>query len=158
MVRGDPLLGGVVVIVLRRLGGSVFALNPDFIERVEATPDTVVTLTDDKKFLVEETVEVVCELITDYRAYIFVRAGDLQVVDQGGRPTLHVVPDEFVTSPDTALEAGVDLEFSSPGTAEPAEGIEAWLDEVDAYHGDPQEPGSGVSAITNESDSAGGGR
>ncbi|MDQ1717392.1 MAG: Flagellar and Swarming motility protein, partial [Pseudonocardiales bacterium] len=34
----DPL------IILRRLSGPQFALNPDLIERAEATPDTVVTM------------------------------------------------------------------------------------------------------------------
>lgn len=88
------------MIVLRRLGGELIALNPDLIERVEATPDTVVTLVDDKKFLIEESLDDVLRLITDYRAYIIARSRDLSVADYdpGGRPVLHVVPTELVAS------------------------------------------------------------
>ena len=34
------------VISLTRLSGQRFALNPDLMERIEATPDTVVSLVD----------------------------------------------------------------------------------------------------------------
>ena len=88
------------MIVLRRLGGELIALNPDLIERVETTPDTVVTLVDDKKFLIEEALDDVLRLITDYRAYIIARSRTLSVsdYDPGGRPVLHVVPDELIAS------------------------------------------------------------
>ena len=45
------------MITLTRLSGSVFALNADLIERIDATPDTVVTLVDGKKYVVTETLE-----------------------------------------------------------------------------------------------------
>lgn len=79
----------------------MIALNPDLIERVEATPDTVVTLVDEKKFLIEESLEDVLRLITDYRAFIIARARDISVTDYDptGRPVLHVVPNELVTTP-----------------------------------------------------------
>ena len=32
------------MITVTRRNGTAFALNPDLIERVEATPDTVITL------------------------------------------------------------------------------------------------------------------
>lgn len=82
----------------------MIALNPDLIERVEATPDTVVTLVDEKKFLIEEGLDEVLRLITDYRAYIIARARDISVDDHdpSGRPVLHVVPDDLVGSPATA--------------------------------------------------------
>ena len=41
--------GGGQMIVLTRLNGHAFALNPDLIERAESTPDTVITLVDGKK-------------------------------------------------------------------------------------------------------------
>lgn len=88
------------MIVLRRLGGQLIALNPDLIERVEATPDTVVTLLDEKKFLIEEDLDEVLRLITDYRAYIIARSRDISVddYDPSGRPVLHVVPNELVAT------------------------------------------------------------
>lgn len=95
------------MIVLRRLGGELIALNPDLIERVEATPDTVVTLVDEKKFLIEEDLDDVLRLITDYRAYIIARSRDISVTDYepSGRPVLHVVPNELVASPSTTSAA-----------------------------------------------------
>lgn len=51
------------MITLTRLSGTVFALNSDLIERVDATPDTVVTLVDGKKYVVCESLEdVVCSI------------------------------------------------------------------------------------------------
>ncbi len=104
------------MIVFKRLGGEIIALNPDLIERVEATPDTVVTMLDDKKFLVDETLEEVLRLITDYRAYVIARANDLTVAQTGGRPTLHVVPNELIASSEITETygsdpEGLDLEF-----------------------------------------------
>lgn len=130
------------MIVLRRLGGGVFALNPDLIERVEATPDTVVTLVDDKKLLIEESLEDVLQLIVDYRAYVLVRSGELTVVDDRGRPTLHVVPNEHVTSQETSLSQGVDLDFSHSGKRN--DGAEAFQEAVDAQHDNGATNGNGV--------------
>ncbi|HEX8767535.1 MAG TPA: flagellar FlbD family protein [Jatrophihabitans sp.] len=64
----DPL------ILLRRLGGPVFTLNPDLIERAEATPDTVVTLIGGNKYVVCESLDELVELIRDYRASIIASA------------------------------------------------------------------------------------
>ena len=43
------------MILLTRLGGPVFALNPDLVERADCTPDTVITLVDGKKYIVAES-------------------------------------------------------------------------------------------------------
>ncbi len=98
------------MIVFNRLSGKAIALNPDLIERVEATPDTVITLTTDTKFLVSESVEQVLQLITDYRAYVLVRARDLEVVDEP-RPTLHVVPNELATARGAGPRSNTEVEF-----------------------------------------------
>ena len=47
------------MITLTRLSGTVFALNCDLIERVDATPDTVVTMVDGKKYVVVESLDEV---------------------------------------------------------------------------------------------------
>ncbi|MEM9563280.1 MAG: flagellar FlbD family protein [Actinomycetota bacterium] len=96
--------------MLRRLGGQLIALNPDLIERVETTPDTVVTLVDEKKFLIEETLDDVLRLIVDYRAYIIARSRDISVTEYepGGRPTLHVVPNELIGNAPIAGSGGLD--------------------------------------------------
>ena len=62
------------MILLRRLGGPLFTLNPDLIERAEATPDTVVTLIGGNKYLVCESLDELVELIRDYRARIIAAA------------------------------------------------------------------------------------
>ena len=50
--------------------GPVFALNPDLIERAEATPDTVVTLVNGSKYVIRESLEELIELVRDYRAAV----------------------------------------------------------------------------------------
>jgi flagellar protein FlbD len=62
------------VILLTRLGGPVFALNPDLIERCDCTPDTVITLVDGKKYLVAESLPEVTSLIRQYRATVIADA------------------------------------------------------------------------------------
>jgi flagellar protein FlbD len=62
------------VILLSRLGGPVFALNPDLIERAEATPDTVVTLVGGNKYVVRESLAELIELITSNRAEVIALA------------------------------------------------------------------------------------
>lgn len=54
------------MIQLTRLNRSSIALNAIYIERLEATPDTVVTLTSGKKVHVLETVEEVTDKVTEY--------------------------------------------------------------------------------------------
>ncbi|SHG27230.1 flagellar protein FlbD [Jatrophihabitans endophyticus] len=58
------------MLQLTRLTGQSFALNPDLIERAEATPDTVVTLVNGSKYVVQETLDELIELVRAYRADI----------------------------------------------------------------------------------------
>ena len=58
------------MIRLTRLNGEHFVLNADLIQRVEGHPDTVVTLRDDTKYVVTETVDQVVREVRDYRASI----------------------------------------------------------------------------------------
>ena len=44
-----------------------FVLNAEIIETIEQTPDTVVTLTNGKKLIVEEQMEEVVRRVTAYR-------------------------------------------------------------------------------------------
>ncbi len=54
------------MIPLTRPDGTVLLVNPDRIETVEETPDTVITLVEGKKLLVRETAAAVAER---FRAY-----------------------------------------------------------------------------------------
>jgi flagellar protein FlbD len=58
------------MITLTRLSGSVFLLNADLIERVDSTPDTVVTLVDGKKYVVSETMGEVLDAVVAYRGEV----------------------------------------------------------------------------------------
>ena len=62
------------MITLTRLSGTAFLLNADMIERVDSTPDTVVTLVDGTKYVVAEPLDVVLAEVIDYRAQIVARA------------------------------------------------------------------------------------
>jgi len=55
------------MIFVTRLNGKEFVLNDALIETIEATPDTVITLTGGNKYLVTETPEVLIERIAAYR-------------------------------------------------------------------------------------------
>jgi flagellar protein FlbD len=58
----------VAVLLLTRLNGPVFALNPDLIERAESTPDTVITLVNGTRYVVAESLAELSQLVRDYRA------------------------------------------------------------------------------------------
>jgi flagellar protein FlbD len=62
------------MILLRRLNGTEFGINADLIERIEITPDTVVTLVDGTKYVVADTVEEVIDRIVAFRARIIAAA------------------------------------------------------------------------------------
>jgi flagellar protein FlbD len=65
------------VIILTRLNGQRFAVNPDLIERVESTPDTIVTLVDGTKYLVTQTIEDIADLVIEHRASVVAKAIDV---------------------------------------------------------------------------------
>ena len=66
------------MVPLTRLTGMPFALNPDLIERVDETPDTVITLVDGTKYLVRESLADVVAAVMDYRARLLAAAGNLE--------------------------------------------------------------------------------
>jgi flagellar protein FlbD len=66
------------MVTLTRLTGMPFALNPDLIERVDETPDTVITLVDGTKYLVQESLQDVVAVVMDYRARLLASAGTLE--------------------------------------------------------------------------------
>lgn len=58
------------MIQLTRLNGSHFYLNPELIQSVEKTPDSVITLVNEKKLVVKESPEQICERYIEYRQRI----------------------------------------------------------------------------------------
>ena len=52
------------MIKVTRLNGKDYYINPDLIEFIESTPDTVMTMTTGKKVVVAEDIEeIVCRII-----------------------------------------------------------------------------------------------
>jgi flagellar protein FlbD len=62
-------------------------LNTDLIESIEATPDTVVTLVDGRKFVVAESPDEVVQRTVGFRASVLAAAEELRT-----RPSGVVVP------------------------------------------------------------------
>ena len=59
------------MILLKRLNGKEFVLNADLIKFIEATPDTIITLSTGEKFMVKDTVHEVIDAVTQYRQKVF---------------------------------------------------------------------------------------
>ena len=66
------------MIILTRLNGEQFAVNCDLVERVDAHPDTVLTLVDATKYVVAESLTEVIERVRDFRAGVLARSAELQ--------------------------------------------------------------------------------
>ncbi|HAB59802.1 MAG TPA: flagellar protein FlbD [Lachnospiraceae bacterium] len=59
------------MIEVTRLNGARFSINCDLIETVEETPDTVITLTNGKKFIVSENMEQIKKLVISFKKKIY---------------------------------------------------------------------------------------
>lgn len=79
------------MIVVTRLNGIRFGLNPDLIERIHETPDTTLFMVDGDKYIVTESMDQVIESITVYRASVVALARTMPMA--GPHPALELVPD-----------------------------------------------------------------
>jgi flagellar protein FlbD len=98
---------GVPVIVVTRLAGGKFGMNPDLIQRIDSAPDTILTLIDGSKYIVAEPMAEVIELIHEARARILARAQEIQA-----QPRIELVPDLPDEPGDTP-----DEEYAPPASA-----------------------------------------
>ncbi|MGY1640178.1 flagellar FlbD family protein [Geodermatophilus sp. SYSU D00703] len=71
------------MIGLIRRTGDYCRIDPDTIERVEATPDTVVFLIDGARYCVVETIDEIIQMIRDDRAGVIAAC---YVLDRGEDP------------------------------------------------------------------------
>lgn len=55
------------MISLTRFNGSRFVLNAEMIREIEATPDTIITLSTDQKIIVRESVDEVLSAVLEYK-------------------------------------------------------------------------------------------
>lgn len=97
------------MISLTRLSGSVFALNADLIERIDSTPDTVITLVDGKKYVVAEPLRDVMSAILHHRAEVVALSSHIHVGD------LHLPRDPHLAPPgQESLASLLDLHQPRP--------------------------------------------
>jgi len=65
------------MILVTTLSGTEFYLNTDLVVKLEALPDTVITLTDGKTMRVQESPKIIIDRIINYKRKIY--AGNLEV-------------------------------------------------------------------------------
>lgn len=82
------------MITVTRLNGPAFALNPDLIERIESTPETVITLVDGAKYVVREPVDELVARVRESKAAIIALSHLLEHPSGRGQ-VLRIVPDRL---------------------------------------------------------------
>ncbi|MDA3732593.1 flagellar FlbD family protein [Niameybacter massiliensis] len=60
------------MITLTKLNGANFSLNAELIESIETTPDTVITTQTGKKYVVQESEEIVIQKVITYKRLIYI--------------------------------------------------------------------------------------
>ena len=81
------------MILVTRLNGDSFALNADLIERVDVTPDTVLSLVDGRKYVVAESAQEVIDRVVAFRAAVLVMAEQFHAEPAQAARVLHLVPE-----------------------------------------------------------------
>ncbi len=99
------------MIALTHFGnGKRIAVNVDLIEKIEETPDTVITLTNGARYLVQESLDEIIDRSIEVRARIMHLAHNLPAPSEGQRLRLLRGGD-----PDS-------LQVDGPADSSPAEG------------------------------------
>lgn len=70
------------MIVVTRLNGTQFAVNPDLIERINANPDTTLVMVDGAKYIVTESMSEIIDRIAQYRARVVSLAQNFSLGEQ----------------------------------------------------------------------------
>ena len=66
------------MIKVTRLNGTEYFLNPDIIESIESTPDTIITLENDKKLIVKEDCTEIIKRIIEFNRRIFIEKSKIE--------------------------------------------------------------------------------
>ena len=103
------------MIKITRLNGRLTVVNAELIGTVEATPDTMITLTTGRKLAVLESVDQVIGLVYEYRRQVRLAP---RVIESSvsGSPVLGSPP----PGPSTAGPAIVEPPDATPSPLEPA--------------------------------------
>lgn len=133
------------MIVVTRLNGPKFAVNPDLLQRIESTPDTILTLIDGTKYIVAESMEEITALVVEYRARVVASTialtgegyGDTTVAavtqlrPQTGRAPLAAVPEPAEPADDSAAASDVTRSAANSGPSTAASAPTTPSPEVD---------------------------
>lgn len=93
------------MIVVTRLNGSGFAVNPDLVERIQETPDTTLIMVDGAKYIVRESMAEVIDRIAAYRARIVTMASGTEPRNATGpQPVLAAVAPIHGTATDRTVD------------------------------------------------------
>ncbi|WP_263121169.1 flagellar FlbD family protein [Cellulomonas fimi] len=87
------------MIVVTRLNGAQFGVNPDLLQRVDSAPDTILTLIDGTKYIVRESMAEVIARVNEHRAHLLARAQEIQA---DPTPAVELVRDAPETGSDPA--------------------------------------------------------
>jgi len=79
---------GVIMIRVTRMNGVEFVMNAELIEFIDSTPDTVITLTNGRKFILKDSLDEVLDKVIAYR-----RAIGTKIIYQN-RPDAVMDPDD----------------------------------------------------------------
>ncbi len=133
------------MIVVTRLNGPKFAVNPDLLQRIESTPDTILTLIDGTKYIVAESMEEITALVVEYRARVV--ASTIALTGEGyGDTTVAAVTQLRPQTPGRAPLAAV------PEPAEPADEARGEAPRRAANGGSTSSARSAPSTPTPEAD------
>jgi flagellar protein FlbD len=99
------------MILLTRLSGSELALNADLIERIDSTPDTVITLVDGTKYVVAEPLAAVVTAVRLHHAEVAALSRHLRVED--------LLDGLAVDNPDDPADAGRLVRKNRPPRTRP---------------------------------------
>lgn len=80
-----------MIVVTRLNGTEKFAVNPDLIERIHASPDTTLVMVGGARHIIAESMADTIRLVTAYRAQIIGMAQSTDLGEQGQHPYLSIV-------------------------------------------------------------------
>ncbi len=84
------------MIRVTRLDRAELAINCDWIESIEARPDTTIRLVNGQSLVVRESIDELMERIARWRAEILERAGLAGLLGGGPRPTTEELAEDMI--------------------------------------------------------------
>ena len=97
-----------MISLTRFHSGECIAINPDLIERIEQNPDTVVTMMNGNRYVIEENIDEITDKVRVFRASLLAMAA--QMADHptvAATATLRVIHGEQAgTDRGTTFESG----------------------------------------------------